>query len=79
MISCADFMADLASYMDGDAAEDIRLQIEAHLAHCQTCQVVLDSTRKTLSVVTESGSFELPEAAFKPVAEKVMAKIRGQR
>jgi len=72
-------MADLASYMDGDAAEDIRLQIEAHLAHCQTCQVVLDSTRKTLSVVTESGSFELPEAAFKPVAEKVMAKIRGQR
>ena len=79
MISCADFMADLASYMDGDIAEDIRLQIEAHLSHCQTCQVVLDSTRKTLTVITESGSFELPDDAFTAVAANVMAKIRNQR
>jgi len=77
-MSCADFMADLASYMDGDIAEDLRLQIEAHLSHCQTCQIVLDSTRKTLTVITESGSFELPDDAFTTVAAKVMAKIRSQ-
>jgi hypothetical protein len=69
-------MADFASYIDGDVAEDIRLKIDAHLSHCQTCQVVLDSTRKTLTVITESGSFDLPEGVFKPVVEKVMAKIR---
>jgi hypothetical protein len=71
-------MAELATYMDGRVAEDIRLQIEAHLSHCQTCQVVLDSTRKTLTVVTESGSFELPDDVFTAVTANVMAKIRSQ-
>ena len=72
-------MAELATYMEGSVAEDIRLQIEAHLSHCQTCQVVLDSTRKTLTVVTESGSFELTDDAVASVAANVMAKIRCQR
>jgi hypothetical protein len=71
-------MAEMATYMDGGVAEDIRLQIEGHLSHCQTCQVVLDSTRKTLTVVTESGSFDLPDDAFTAVAANVMARIRSQ-
>ena len=77
MISCADFMAEIANYLEGEVAADVRLQLENHLSHCKTCQVVLDSTRKTLKVVTDSGSFDLPEAALKPIAERIMAKIRS--
>jgi len=40
---------------------------------------VLDSTRKTLTIVTDSGSFELPREAFEPIASKIMAKIRSQQ
>lgn len=79
MISCADFIAELGSYMDGGIQEEVRQQLEAHVAHCQTCQIVLDSARKTVTVVTESGSFDLPDTAFKPIAAKIMARIRNER
>jgi dihydroneopterin aldolase len=38
--------------------------------------VVYDSTLKTVKIVTDSGSFDLPEAAAKPIREKIMARIR---
>ena len=79
MISCRDFMAEIGNYLEGDVAAEVRLQLENHLSHCRTCTVLYDSTRKTLQIVTDSGSFDLPEAAFKAVSEKVMARIRSQR
>jgi hypothetical protein len=79
LISCADFMAEIGNYLEGDVADEVRVQLEHHVSRCQTCTVLVDSTRKTLKVVTDSGSFDLPEVAFKPITEKIMAKIREAR
>jgi anti-sigma factor RsiW len=76
LISCSDFMADIGNYLEGDLADEVRLQLENHLAHCQICHVVVDSTRKTLKIVTDTGSFDLPDAVSRPITEKVMARIR---
>lgn len=76
MISCADFMAEIGNYLEGEVAAEVRLQLEQHLSHCQTCTVLVDSTRKTLKIVTDTGSFDLPEAAFRPIAEQIMSRIR---
>jgi hypothetical protein len=38
--------------------------------------VLYDSTRKTLRIVTESGSFEYPEPIAEPLVSKVMDRIR---
>ena len=78
MISCADFMAEIGNYLEGEVAEDVRLQLEHHLSHCQTCTVLVDSTRKTLKIVTDTGSFDLPEATFRPIAEQIMTRIRSE-
>lgn len=78
MISCTDFIAQIGDYLDGDVAAEVRVRLETHLSHCQTCQVVYDSARKTLQIVTDSGSFDLTDEAFKPVAAKVMARLRSQ-
>jgi Putative zinc-finger len=79
LITCSDFMAEIGNYLEGDVAEEVRRQLEHHLSHCQTCTVLLDSTRKTLQVVTETGTFDLPESTFRPIAERIMAKIRGDK
>ena len=79
MINCADFLAELGNYLDESVAEEVRAQLENHLSHCQTCQVILDSTRKTVRIVTESGSFDLPDAALKPMAAEIIAKIRREQ
>jgi hypothetical protein len=65
--------------MDENVADEVRIQLENHLAHCQTCQVIVDSTRKTVRIVTDSGSFDLPDAVLKPIAAEIMAKIRGKQ
>ena len=79
MISCADFMAEIGNYLEGDTATEVRLQLEQHLAHCLTCQVVVDSSRKTIQIVTDSGSFDLPDPVLKPIASEIMNRIRKEQ
>jgi putative zinc finger protein len=76
MISCRDFISELGNLLDEDVASEIREQLESHLAHCNTCQVLYDSTRQTLRIVTESGSFDYPEPISEPLVNKVMDRIR---
>ena len=76
MISCQDFISELGNLLDEEIASEIRQRLETHLAHCNTCQVLYDSTRKTLRIVTESGSFEYPEPIAEPLVSKVMDRIR---
>jgi hypothetical protein len=43
-----------------------------------TCQVVVDSSKKTIQIVTDSGSFDLPDPDLKPIASEIMSKIRKE-
>ena len=79
MISCQDFLTEMGNLLDDDVAAEIREQLEAHLAHCNTCQVLYDSTRETLRIVTDSGSFEYPEPIAEPMVTKIMDRIRAGR
>jgi predicted anti-sigma-YlaC factor YlaD len=72
-------MAAFGDYLEGDVAAEVRHQLESHLRHCRTCQVIYDSSRKTLRILTDSGSFDLPEAAAKPIKDKIMARIRKEQ
>jgi predicted anti-sigma-YlaC factor YlaD len=76
VITCDEFMSDLGNYLEGEAAAEVRRQIENHLAHCRTCQVIYDSTRKTVRLVTDSDSFALPDEAAKQIVARIMARAR---
>jgi len=69
-------MAEIGNYLDGDVADEVRVQLEHHLSHCQTCTVLVDSSRKTLKIVTDTGTFDFSQTAFRPIAERIMARIR---
>ena len=77
MISCQDFITELGNRLDHELPTEFREQLEAHLAECNTCQVLYDSTRKTLRIVTDSGSFDYPEPIAEPVVTKIMDRIRA--
>lgn len=77
MISCKDFIAQLGNYLEDDLAAELRLALDQHLASCTTCQVIVDSSKKTLTIVTESGEFELSERLPESVTARIMAKIRA--
>jgi len=79
MFRCEDVVAGLSDYLDNELAESLRKQVEEHMVHCQTCRAVYDSTRKTLRIVTESGSFELSEDVSARVAASIREKIRARQ
>ena len=79
MYSCDEVVAELSNYLDDQVAAEIRRELEIHLSQCHTCQVLYDSTRKTLQIVTESRSFELPEDISARMVKKIMTKVRASR
>jgi Putative zinc-finger len=79
MIGCSDFLAEIGNLLEGDVAAQLRAELEGHLAHCRNCQVIYDSARNTVKIVTDSGSFELPPAISRTVSKQVMARIREGR
>jgi len=76
MITCEEFFAEFADYLENQVSLEVRQELELHLSQCRACHVLYDSTRKTIRIVSESNSFELPQNIFDPIIERVMAKLR---
>ena len=79
MFSCAAFLAEFGDYLDGCAKPEIKSCIEEHLRECKTCQVIIDSTSKTIRIVTDSESFTLAAADVEPIVQDVMTRVRKVR
>ena len=75
MFSCEDVRAALSDYMDDDVSPDLRHELEHHLAECRTCQVLYDTTRKSLQVVTNVGTFEVPVAVSEQLVKRIMSRL----
>ena len=76
MITCEEFFAEFADYLENQASPEVRRELELHLSQCRACHVLYDSTRKTIKIVSESNSFELPQNVFDPIIDRVIAKLR---
>ena len=79
MLSCAEFLAEFGEYLEDVAEPRLKARLEEHLHECKTCQVIMDSTRKTIQFVTDSESFTLPGDALEPLVSQVMARIRTKQ
>ena len=79
MLSCAEFLSEFGDYLDDAAGPELRARLEAHLQECKACQVIVDSTRKTIRIVTDSDSFTLPADKTEAIVSGVMARIRDKR
>ena len=79
MITCEEFFAEFGDYLENQVSPEVRQELELHLSQCRACQVLYDSSRKTIKIVTESSSFELPQSVSDPIIDRVMAKLRTDR
>jgi hypothetical protein len=76
MITCEEFFAEFGDYLENQVSLEVRQELELHLSQCRACHVLYDSTGKTVKIVSESNSFELPQNVFDPIIDRVMAKLR---
>jgi len=79
MLSCAEFLAEFGDYLEEAASPEVRAHLEEHLRECKTCQVIVDSTRKTIRFVTDGDSFTLTADQVEPIVRNVMDRIRENK
>lgn len=49
--NCEGLLESLSAYIDGDLPPELCLELEKHLAGCNDCRVVLNTTRRTIDLV----------------------------
>jgi len=79
MITCEEFFAEFGDYLEGRVSPEVRKELELHLSQCRACHVLYDSSCKTIKIVTDSCSFDLPQNISDPIVDRVMAKLRTDR
>ncbi len=79
MITCDEFFAEFGDYLENRVSPEVRQELELHLSQCRACHVLCDSTRKTVKIVTESSSFDLPQDVSETIVDRIMAKLRRER
>jgi anti-sigma factor RsiW len=60
---CADLLPCLSAYLDGEAASALCAQLDAHLAECRDCRVVVDTLTCTVRLYHTLPDPALPEGA----------------
>jgi len=79
MITCDEFFAEFADYLENQVSPEVRKELELHLSQCRACHVLYDSSRKTIQIVTDSSSFELPQNVADPIVDKVISRLRSEQ
>lgn len=49
--NCERLLGSLSAYLDGGLSPELCLELEKHLAGCDNCRVVLNTTRRTIDLV----------------------------
>ena len=64
-LSCRHVWDHISEYIDGALDPSLRADVERHLAHCEICSAILDSTRNIIILIADDRVFELPVAFSK--------------
>jgi hypothetical protein len=69
-MKCSDILKELSNYIEGDIPPELMAALEEHVCTCEHCRIVLDTTRKTISLYhhhadTQQASDEVVEHLYK--------------
>lgn len=59
-LDCKHIWRELSSYLEGELSEEVRREVEAHVAQCRHCAALLDSTHNVLVLIADERRMELP-------------------
>ena len=57
---CDALKAQLSEYIDGELDAHLCAEIEAHLAGCENCRILVDTLRKTIYLYRQQSPVEMP-------------------
>jgi len=60
-VKCQTVILELSNYLDAELDAATRAEIERHLAACEDCRIVVDTTRKTIEIFCGAEPLPLSE------------------
>jgi anti-sigma factor RsiW len=58
--ACHDLLDQISDYIDGELEASLCAELEAHLAECPDCRVMVDTMRRTIILYRSEGPAGLP-------------------
>jgi hypothetical protein len=78
-MTCTEFLEILDDVLDESIAVETRTEIEVHLRQCGHCEVVLNTTRKTIEIFQCHEVYELPTEVSERLHTVIMEKCKKAR
>ncbi len=73
-MNCTDFLAKLTDFFEGNIEPELMTEVKEHLGVCHHCEVVVDSTRKTIEVYRGTEIYEFPDDLSARLRAAIMAR-----
>ena len=73
-MNCTDFLAKLTDYFDGQIDPDLLAEVKEHLGICHHCEVVVNTTRKTIDIYRGQQHYDFPEDLSARLRSAIMAR-----
>jgi hypothetical protein len=78
LLTCKEFLAELADFLDERTDAEIRSKLERHLAECPNCWVICDTTTKTIAVYKGMKTCSIPEDVHSRLMAAMERKIAAK-
>jgi anti-sigma factor RsiW len=73
-VNCKDALQQITGYLDGNVDDELKQMLEVHLKCCHHCQVVFDTTKKTIELYCDGKLFPLPNRVRERLHDALRAK-----
>lgn len=75
-MTCTEFLAILDDLIDDSVAAETRAEVEQHLKKCGHCEVIFNTTRKTIQIYRSHEVYEMPENLRDRLHAAIMARCK---
>lgn len=76
-MKCEKVIRELSNYLDAELDAALLRELEFHLAQCEDCRIVVDTTRKTIELYCNSEPLPLPPDVRQRLEHALAEKLRG--
>lgn len=79
VIECRHVWDYISEFIDDSLPPETKDLVQKHLANCEICSAILDSTRNILILTADSRIFELPVGYSERLHARLAREIHGAR
>jgi anti-sigma factor RsiW len=78
-MNCRHVWNHISEYIDGSLDPQVLAEVERHIATCEICSAVLDSTRNIIILMADERVFEFPVDFSKRLHARLDEVLRQER